>query len=301
MKKLLLFVICALTLSVNAQIIDVIREELLFSMISPTGNYLADNMEDVAVYYNVLTKKIVLLEGEVQDDGGCFVWDMNDKGQLAVDWKRQATIWTEVDGFDVLPHPDNLTEKEKKYSAARCISNDGKYVVVSFGSPTVSIYLYTKGDDGIYTMEKMSLPEIDPIYNQIPQFIAPCGMTDDGNRILCRYLVETAEFELPFVMERALGGDWATRWIAPEFIVEGGKTNAEFYGAEFEFDGDPFEDPEGFEAASNEWLQKRENYYATIDAVSTGYYYAGAKGDLSNLAMSENGKYAKMNISLLTA
>ena len=298
MRKLLLFVFCVLALGLNAQTIDVLLDGGTFSVISPNGEYLAGNMEDAAVYYNVLTKKIVALEGEVQDDGGCFVWDMNDKGQLAVDWKMTAAIWSEADEFEILPYPEGLTSKEKRYSAARCISNDGKYVVVSFGTPTISIYLYTLGEDGIYTMEKMALPEIDPIYNQIPQYIAPCGMTDDGNRILCRYRVESAEFELPFVIERTSAGEnWSIRWIAPEFIVEGGKTNAEFYGAEFEFDGDPFEDPEGFEAAYNEWLQNRENYYATIDAVSTGYFYEGIKGDLSGLAMSKNGKYAKMQIS----
>ena len=289
---------CVLALGLNAQTIDVLLDGGTFSVISPNCAYLAGNMEDAAVYYNVLTKKIVALEGDVQDDGGCFVWDMNDKGQLAVDWKKKAAIWSEADEFEILPYPEGLTSKEKRYSAARCISNDGKYVVVSFGSPTVSIYLYTKGDDGIYTMEKMTLPEIDPIYNQIPQYIAPCGMTDDGNRILCRYRVESAEFELPFVIERTSAGEnWSIRWIAPEFIVEGGKTDAEFYGIEFEFDGDPFADSIGFENAQNEWLQKREDYYATIDAVSTGYYYAGEKGDLSDLAMSANGKYAKMNIS----
>jgi hypothetical protein len=298
MKKLLLFVVCVLALTVNAQKIDVLFDGGAFSMSSPNGLYVAGNMEDAAVYYNTETKKIIALEGEIQDDGGCFVWDVNDKGQLAVDWKMKAAIWSEATDFEVLPLPERLSNKEKGYSAARCISNDGKYVVVSFGSPTVSLYLYTKGEDGNYTMEKMALPEEAPIYNQIAQFVAPCGITEDGNRILGRFLVETAEFELPFVWERASeGADWNIRWIALDFIVEGGETDAEFYGVEFEFDGDPTADPEGFDAAQNEWLQKRQDYYDVIDAVSTGYFYSGEKGDLSDLAMSANGKYAKMNIS----
>ena len=297
MKKLLLFVFCFLTLCVNAQRIDVLLDGAAFSMSSPNGMYVAGNMDDAAVYYNTEAKKIVALEGEVQDDGGCFVWDMNDKGQLAVDWKNQAALWSESEGFIVLPMPEGLNRKEKVYSAARCISNDGKYVVVSFGSPTVSLYLYVKGDDGSYSMDKLTMPEVAPIYNQIAQFVVPCGITNDGNRILGRFLVETAEFELPFVWERTPGGDWSIRWIALDFVVPSGKTDAEFYGVEFEFDGDPTADPEGFEAAQNEWLQKRQDYYDVIDAVSTGYYYAGEKGDLSDLRMSENGKYAKMNIS----
>jgi hypothetical protein len=298
MKKLLLaslVMFCAGLL--NAQSIDILVDGAAFSMTSPNGVYIAGNMEDAAVYYNTDTKKITVLEGAVQDDGGCFVWAMNDKGQLAVDWKMQAAIWSETDKFEILPQPEGLTIKEQAYSAARCISNDGKYVVVSFGSPTTAIYLYTQEEGGIYSFEKLPLPEVDPIYNQIPQFIAPCGITEDGKRVLLRYVVETAEFELPFMLESTPAGDWSTRWIAAESIVEGGKTDAVFYGTEFVFDGDPLEDPEGYEAAYNEWLALRDDYYATIDAVSTGYFFKGTMGDLSDLRMSANGKYAKMNIS----
>ena len=298
MKKFLLFFAVSLfSVAMFAQTIESLKDGAAFSMTSPNGAYLAGNMEDAAAYYNVKLKTVKVLEGSVQDDGGCFVWDLNDKGQLAVDWKMQAALWTEEGGFEILPMPAGLTREEKAYSAARCISNDGKYVVVSFGSPTTAIFLYVLGEGGTYTMEQLDCPEVAPIYNQIPQFVTPCGVTDDGNRILGRFVVETAEFELPFVWERTPGGDWTIRWIADEFIVEGGKTDAVFYGTEFVFDGDQLEDPEGYEAAYNEWLAMREDYYATIDAVSSGYFFQGTMGDLSDLGMSLNGKYAKMNIS----
>ncbi len=290
MKKLLLLLLCAFSLSLSAQTIDVLLDGGAFSMSSPNGMYIAGIMEDVSFYYNTTTKKISLLEGEIQDDGGCFIWDLNDKGQLAVDHMKKAAIWSETTQFEYLAYPNDIDENEP--SAARCISNDGKYVVVSFGSPTTCIYLYTKGDNGVYTHEKMVLPEVAPIYNQIAQFIWPCGITLDGNRILGRFVTQTAEFELPFVWERTPAGDWSIRWLALDFIVPGGETDAEFYGETFEYEGE-----DDFEAAQNEWLQKRDEYYAVIDAVSTGYFYAGEKGDLSDLEMSENGKYAKMEIS----
>ena len=280
-----------------AQTIESLKDGAAFSMTSPNGAYLAGNMEDAAVYYNVKSRKIKSLQGDVQDDGGCMAWDVNDKGQVAVDWKGHAAIWTEKDGFEPLPLPAGLTAAEEAYNAARCLSNDGKYIVVSFGSPTQAIYLYTLGADGLYTMDKIECPEVATIYNQTAQFVAPYGITNDGNRILGRFLVETGEFELPFVWERTPGGDWTIRWIAEEFIVEGGKTDAVFYGTEFVFDGDPLEDPEGYEAAFQEWMNMREDYYATIDAVSSGYFFQGTMGDLSDLGMSQNGKYAKMNIS----
>ena len=298
MKKLLFFFVVSLfSVAMFAQTIESLKDGAAFSMVSPNGVYLAGNMDDAAAYYNVTTKTIKMLQGDVQDDGGCTVWDINDKGQLAVDWKHHAAIWTEKDEFEVLPMPNGLSPAEEGHNAARCLSNDGKYVVVSFGSPTTTIYLYTLGEDGVYTMEKIACPEVAPIYNQIPQFIAPCGITNDGNRILGRFLVETGEFELPFVWERTPGGDWTIRWIAEEFIVEGGATDAVFYGTEFVFDGDQFEDPDGYEAAYNKWLEMRNDYYATIDAVSSGYFFQGTMGDLSDLSMSLNGKYAKMNIS----
>ena len=298
MKKLLLFAIFAVcSVFVQAQRIDVLLDGAAFSMTSPNGVYLAGNMEDAAVFYNSETKRIISLEGEIQDDGGCFVWAMNDNGQLAIDWKNQAAIWSEAKKFEVLSQPKDLTSKEKVYSATRCISNDGKYLVVSFGSPTTAIYLYTKGEDGEYTMKKLPLPEVDPIYNQTPQFIAPCGITDDAKRILMRFVVETAEFELPFVLEATPEGDWSTRWVAATSIVEGGKTDAIFPGTEVNFSGDMLEDPEGYNKAFEEWMQQREDYYATINAVSTGYFFQATTGDLSDLRMSANGRYAKMNIS----
>ena len=298
MKKFLLFFAVSLfSVAMFAQTIESLKDGAAFSMTSPNGAYLVGNMEDAAAYYNVQTRTIKSLQGEMQDDGGCTAWDINDKGQVAVDWKGHAAIWTEKGEFEPLPLPNGWTAAEEAYNAARCLSNDGKYVVVSFGSPTTTIFLYTLGEDGVYTMEKVTCPEVAPIYNQVPQFIAPCGITNDGNRILGRFLVETGEFELPFVWERTPGGDWTIRWIADEFIVEGGKTDAVFYGTEFVFDGDQLEDPEGYEAAYNEWLAMREDYYATIDAVSSGYFFQGTMGDLSDLAMSANGKYAKMNIS----
>ena len=156
MKKLLLLgfvTICSIL--AQAQNIDVLLNGAAFSMTSPNGLYVAGNMEDVAVYYNLQTKQGVTLTGDVQDDGGCFVWGVNDKGQLAVDYKMQAAIWSESGDYELLVQPEDLTISEQKYSAARCISNDGKYVVVSFGSPAKSLYLYTKGDNGIYTFEKL--------------------------------------------------------------------------------------------------------------------------------------------------
>ena len=226
MKKVLLLNVLFLALStllLNAQSIEVMRESAAFAIISPNSKYVAGNISDYAVYYGLESKFAKTLEGEALDDGGCFVWDLNDLGQLAVDWKKQAAIWTEKDGFDILPLPERLTKREKAYSAVRCITNDGKTLVVSFGDPTVSIYVYTLGENGVYDMVKLPMPTEDPIFHQMPAFAAPMGINDDATRIMGRYRIDTGLEELPFVWEKDDNGDWNIRWVALDFIVKGGK------------------------------------------------------------------------------
>ncbi len=288
MRKLLLSVLCAMCCTlVMAQSIDIIRGGGAFSKVSSNATYMAGNMEDLAFYYNAETKQNAVLEGEVQDDGGCFVWDLNDKGQLAVDWKKQAAIWTE-DGFEVLPMPEGLTNTEKAYSAARCISNDGNTIIVSFGDPTSKLFVYTLEGEGEYAFEELQFPEEDPIFHQKPSYIAPCGMSEDGKRFIARYRIETGFEELPLLFEKGVDGKWSYRWVAPEFIVVGGSTEAEYPG---EYTGD-IEDLDAY----REYEEKLVDYYLMIDAVATGYFYDG-QGDLSGMDLSANGRYVNLNVS----
>lgn len=302
MKKLLLFnfLLSVVCVFVNAQSIEVMREGAAFSMISPSGQYIAGNIDDMAVYYNTVTKFATSLEGENLDDGGCFVWDMNDKGQLAVDWKKQAAIWTEEEEYEVLPLPEELSRKEKGYSAARCITNDGKTVVVSFGDPTISVYVYTLDNDGIWTMTKLPMPTEDPIFHQIPQFASPMGINDAATRIMGRYRIDTGLEELPFAWEKNAEGEWEIRWVAMEFICKGGKTEA-VYPGEFEWDGS------GYDVESGEYQEELDKAYAeyekmwldyeiAISSLATGYYWHAA-GSLSGMRLSKNGKYVNASIS----
>ena len=308
MKKLLLLNLLLLVVCVfsNAQSIDVMREGAAFSMISPSAQYIAGNVDDVAVYYNSESKFAVTLEGENLDDGGCFVWDMNDKGQLAVDWKKQAAIWSEADEYEILPLPEKLSRKEKAYSAARCITNDGKTVVVSFGDPTISVYVYSLDADGIWEMTKLPMPTEDPILHQMPQFAGPMGINDDATRIMGRYRIDTGLEELPFVWEKNADGEWVIRWVAMNFICKGGKTDA-VYPGEFEWDGSGYstevepgkeksEWQEEYEKAYAEYDQMWLDYEATINALATGYYW-NAAGSLSGMRLSKNGKYVNAQIS----
>lgn len=299
MKRFLLLFNAILCFSVilNAQTIDVMLDGAAFSMISPSGQYIAGNIDDKAVYYNSATGYATSLEGENLDDGGCFVWDINDKGQVAVDWKGQAAIWTEEEGYQVLVMPEGL---EGNYSAARCITADGKTIVVSIGSPTSSIYLYTLNADGVWEMTALPMPTDDPIFHQNPQFIAPMGINDAATRIMGRYRIDTGLEELPFTWEKDAGGNWNVHWSAMEFICKGGKTDA-VYPGELEFDGSEFDIESGewqeeYNKAEAEHEQKWLDYEEAIRSLATGYYYSG-KGSLSGIRMSKNGKYANVQIS----
>ncbi len=308
MKKFLLLfssLLCFCTI-INAQTIEVMRDGAAFSMISPSGQYIAGNIDDMAVYYNTETKFATSLEGENLDDGGCFVWDMNDKGQLAVDWKKQAAIWSEAEEYKILPQPEKLSRKEKAYSAARCITNDGKTVVVSFGDPTVSVYVYSLGENGIWEMTKLPMPTEDPIFHQMPQFAAPMGINDAATRIMGRYRIDTGLEELPFAWEKNAEGEWEIRWVAMEFICKGGKTDA-VYPGEFEFDGagynteiEPGQEKSEWQAeydkAYAEYDQMWLDYEMAISSLATGYYWHAA-GSLSGMRLSKNGRYVNASIS----
>lgn len=289
---------CAL---IQAQSIEIMREGAAFAMISPNSKYIAGNISDYAVYYGLESKVAKTLEGEMLDDGGCFVWDLNDLGQLAVDWKKQAAIWTETDGYVMLPHPEGLTKDKYAYNAARCITNDGKTIVLSFGQqPVVSIFVYTLQEDGTYTMVELPMPTEDPIFHQVPQIVAPVGINEEATRIMGRYRIDTGLEELPFAWEKDENGKWNIRWVALNFIVKGGETDA-VYPGEFEFDGSNFdvesrEWQEEYDKAYEEYEQLWLDYEATLRASATGYYY-NAKGSLSGMRMSRNGKYANAQIS----
>ena len=151
--KRIFSIICALSIVycalLNGQVITSVMDAP-YTNISHNGVYSYGNYEDVAFYYNAETEFKLALQGDNLDDGGCWVWDINDLGQLAVEHKKRAALWTEANGYEYLPMPEGYNERT--YSAARCITNDGKTVVVSVGSPTEEIYIYTLEEDNTYSV-----------------------------------------------------------------------------------------------------------------------------------------------------
>ena len=299
MKKIFL-IISLISFSFFATYAQVISSvmDAPYSGISHNGVYSYGNYEDIAFYYNASTGFKLALQGDQLDDGGCWVWDINDLGQLAVEHKKRAAIWTEQGGYELLPLPEGVAENA--YCAARCITNDGKSIVVSIGSPTKAIYVYTLNEDGVFDIVKLPIPYEDPIFHQGFQFIAPCGIAEKGDLIIGRYRIDTGFEELPMYWTKDSLGEWRYEWMNLDYIVAGGKTDA-VYPGEFDFDG------AGYDVNSGEWqaeyekawavyYEKLVDYYNVVYAEASGYFYSGS-GDISGIAMSNNGRFVKMNIS----
>ena len=299
MKKIFL-IISLISFSFFATYAQVISSvmDAPYSGISHNGVYSYGNYEDIAFYYNASTGFKLALQGDQLDDGGCWVWDINDLGQLAVEHKKRAAIWTEQGGYELLPLPEGVAENA--YCAARCITNDGTSIVVSIGSPTHSIYVYTLGEDGVFDIVKLPIPYEDPIFHQGFQFIAPCGIAEKGDLIIGHYRIDTGFEELPMYWTKDSLGEWRYEWMNLDYIVAGGKTDA-VYPGEFDFDG------AGYDVNSGEWqaeyerawavyYEKLVDYYNVVYAEASGYFYSGS-GDISGIAMSNNGRFVKMNIS----
>ncbi len=297
MKKLLLFISCILCINLNAQVITSVMDAP-YTSISNNGIYSYGNYEDIAFYYNAATGYKLALQGDALDDGGCWVWDINDLGQLAVEHKKQAAIWTEVNGYEYLPSPEGISESN--HTAARCITNDGKVIIVSVGDPTAEIYVYNVQEDNTYLIEKLPIPHEDPMFHQNFQFVAPCDIAEKGDLIIGRYRIDTGFEELPIMWTKDSLGNWQYNWMNLDFIIKGGKTDA-VYPGEFEFDGASYDVESGewqeeYDKAWNQYYEKLIDYYNTVYANASGYFYAG-NGDISGIALSNNGRFAKMNIS----
>ena len=306
MKKIFLIISLfsfSIFASLQAQVISSVMDAP-YSGISHNGVYSYGNYEDIAFYYNASTGFKLALQGDQLDDGGCWVWDINDLGQLAVEHKKRAAIWTEQGGYELLPLPEGVAENA--YCAARCITNDGKSIVVSIGSPTHAIYVYTLGEDGIFDIVRLPIPYEDPIFHQGFQFIAPCGIAEKGDLIIGRYRIDTGFEELPMYWKKDSLGEWYYEWMNLDYIVAGGKTDA-VYPGEFEFDGagynteiEPGQEKSEWQAeydkAWDVYYEKLVDYYTVVYAEASGYFYSGS-GDISGIAMSNNGRFVKMNIS----
>ena len=301
MKKYVVILFCimhyALCINLNAQVITSVMDAP-YTSISHNGVYSYGNYEDIAFYYNAATDFKLALQGDNLDDGGCWVWDVNDLGQLAVEHKKRAALWTEANGYEYLPMPEGYNENT--YSAARCITNDGKVIVVSIGSPTKEIYIYTLEEDGTYSIEQLPIPYEDPMFHQGFQFVAPCDIAEKGDLIIGRYRIDTGFEELPLVWRKDADGVWSYDWMNIDFIISTGKTDA-VYPGEFEFDGAGYDVESGewqaeYDKAWAEYYEKLIDYYSVVYADASGYFYSGS-GDISAISLSNNGRFAKMNIS----
>ena len=127
-----------------------------------------------------------------------------------------------------------------------------------------------------------------------------------GDLIIGRYRIDTGFEELPLVWRKDAEGVWSYDWMNLDFIITTSKTDA-VYPGEFNFDGngysteiEPGQEKSEWQAeydkAWDEYYEKLIDYYNAVYADATGYFYSGS-GDISGISLSNNGRFAKMNIS----
>jgi hypothetical protein len=161
-------------------------------------------------------------------------------------------------------------------------------------------------EDGSYSIEQLPIPYEDPMFHQGFQFVAPCDIAEKGDLIIGRYRIDTGFEELPLVWRKDAEGVWSYDWMNLDFIITTGKTDA-VYPGEFNFDGngysteiEPGQEKSEWQAeydkAWDEYYEKLIDYYNAVYADATGYFYSGS-GDISGISLSNNGRFAKMNIS----
>lgn len=276
MKKFLSILFCCVAVVASAQTIDSKTNGEYYFTVSPNGRYYAGAIDaSYAHFYDAEEKKSFDIEPE--DMRGYKVAAINNQGQVAGAYELQAAIWEQGEEWLILPLPEDATEDEKLWYEATGISDGGKFVVGYLGEWATRIVLWTLQDDGIYTVEVLPKPAKDPIYNAMPQLVQPRNISDDGSRILVRWVIDDGHVEFPLVYSLQEDGAWIYNFIDPDLVVKDGYELPEYPNVEgLDFD------------VADSLLQ---DYVNKLNAAEAGYYPR-----LNGASMSSNGKYIASKI-----
>lgn len=270
MKKITLILLCiiqcVLCIQVSAQQLKQIQDNCQFYVVSPNANCFAGAPDGgPANFYRFSDDYFYQSQGH-------YASFITDKGEIAASFNTDAAIWTlGTDDYRTFPTAEgNIKGRIMGFSkdfSSLLVSNRGYYV-------------YELHEDKFYHPTQIFLPQKDSIYHLAPQHVQIKGFSSDGRRIAGRFMNSDGQRETPFVIEKNAEGEWVTRFVAVGNLL--------YEGCEMperpvrEGDGDP---------TYNERLME---YYEVRAAMETGIYY-----ELSNMSMSENGKYLAVNVPMM--
>lgn len=276
MKKnvfICLFLLSQITLF--SQTIDSLLDGQTLFLLSPNGRYAAGCGDGTPSYFYDLQQHQFLYQ--LPPDGAYYTNQINDLGQVAGAYSLQAAIWHQGGEWELLPKPDNLTDKQLAWSQANAISADGNTIVVSFGETPDMHCIYQKQSDGSYVITPLDLPTIEPIYHKAPQFVSIKGISADGHRIAARYLDDDGFRDIPMIFERNDEGSWSYRFLAIDTLL---------------IDGCVLPHKPKREEVDN-YSEALNEYWTEVMAMENGIYY-----ELSNMGISANGKYINLSVAI---
>jgi len=281
MKKIFLSIIALMFVFVaTAQTIE--KVDGYYYLVSPNAMYYAGSQQGATAYRYDLAAKV---ENSIDPEGdfGFKTNAISNDGVVAGSYGFKAALWVEGNDYEFLPLPDGLTDLEKATHDAVAISPDGRQIVVAFNADgPKTYYVYTLLEDGVYDMEKLPMPEKDPIYGMYPQWIGVKDMSLDGNTLIGLFVTDDGQRQLPMIWRRN-NGVWSYEFFGLDVCLIEGKTIPPYpYDKLVEVDGElslPYDVWEAWVNAQNE--------------AETGHYY-----QMKGMMMSGNAKYVSFNVGI---
>lgn len=266
-KSILLSIVhCLLCIQISAQQFKQIQDNCQFYVVSPNANCFAGAPDGgPSNFYRFSDDYFYQSQGQ-------FASSITDKGEIPSSHNGDAAIWTlGTDNYRTFPTTEgNIKGRIMGFSkdfSSLLVSNRGYYV-------------YELHDDNLYHPTPITLPQKDSIYHLAPQHVQVKGFSSDGRRIAGRFMNSDGQRETPFVIEKTSDGEWITRFVAVGNLLHEGCIMPQR----------PVREGDG-DATYNERLME---YYEVRAAYETGIYY-----ELSNMSMSENGKYLAVNVPMM--
>ena len=282
MKKVYLLIATLMfVLVANSQTIE--KVDGYYYLVSPNAQYYAGAQEGASAFrYSLATKEENRIDPE--GDFGFKTNSIANDGTVAGSYGFKAALWLDGNNYEYLPLPAGLTTLEENSNDAVLISHDGKQVVVAFNSDAPkTYYVYTKNESGVYDMEKLPMPEKDPIYGMYAQWYGVKDMSLDGNVLVGFFLTDDGQRQLPLIWTKE-DGAWTYEFFGLDVCIKEGKTIPPYPYDKVTLDGD------GDEVLPYEiW----EEWITAQYEAETGYYY-----QLRGSSVSGNGRYVALNMGI---
>ncbi len=219
MKKLLTFILCALSIVVNAQSIDYTKDGRHYYIASPNGRYFTGTVEEgPGCLFDAETK-----EHFATDVDSILIYAINNDGIACGARMGQAGVWVRGGEWKMLTALETISNQPITGGEICGMSADAtKFITLMYYGEGKRIPVYFELDkfenwDNKDAWKFSTLPtpgKEDLLYNMAPQFVQVCGMNYDATRILGRYMLADGKRQVPFIWQKNEAGEWTINFVA---------------------------------------------------------------------------------------